>query len=425
MLIWFLAILCFGLLGSGGQVQGGIKMSISLVGLLLATLLAVPLGPLLKPVLPLLGLGHPVWSWCVPPVIVFILIVLAFASLAQYVGHKVWVWYAYKAADDDRLFWERLNRRLGICVGVILGSLYLILIGLLIYVMGYFTVQVKTETGVPFMVRMINSATSDLKGTGLEKIVNSINPVPQSYYDAADAVGLLFQNPDLRQRLADYPLFLTLSERPDIQAMLNDQEFMALAKSPTNNFVSMLNHPTFKGLVNNKELLEIAKQVDPKDLLDFLKTGKSVKYEPEKIVGRWEIDQIGTLNAIRKKSTRTVTELKYLQGVMRVLMTDISFVAGGNNQVLLKGSTRDAAQIVSILSYKLPPNTQPPPLPLRAPPPVPPATNNFKLLASGTWKKDGDAYILTTDGNEAPASVTDSRLTVAVGGQPVVFIRVD
>lgn len=427
MLIWFLAILCFGLLGSGGQVQGAIKMAISLVGLLLAMLLAVPLGPLLKPVLPLLGLGHPVWSWCVPPLIVFIIIVLVFTSVAQTVGHKVWVWYAYKAPDDERLYWERMNRRLGICLGVVQGGIYLVLLGLLIYVMGYFSTQVKSaEEGQSFSIGMLNQAATDLKGTGLEKIVNAINPVPQSYYDSADIVGLLFQNPDLRLRLADYPLFLTLGERPDVQAALADKEFMVIMKSPTNNFIEFINHPTVKTFFNHGEWIALGQQVDPKDLLEFLKTEapktpKSAKYEAEKILGHWQLDQLASLNAIRKKSDRAVNELKYLQGAMRNLMRDVTFVAGANNQTLLQGSIKDAPDLVRWLTYRPPPN---PPQPLRFPTLSP--SNTFKLLAKGTWKKDGDEYNVSLENlGEAVATIKDGKLTVTVSSHPLVFFKLD
>src|SRR5438093_6811805 len=78
MTIWIMAVLLFALFGALGYAKGAIRMVFPLMGLALGTFLAVPLGPLVKPVVPLVGLNNPIWSILLLPVIVFFLIAIIF-----------------------------------------------------------------------------------------------------------------------------------------------------------------------------------------------------------------------------------------------------------------------------------------------------------------------------------------------------------
>ena len=56
MLIWLIAALLFVGFGALGYAKGAIRMIFPLAGLVLGAMLAVPLGPMVKPVVPLVGL---------------------------------------------------------------------------------------------------------------------------------------------------------------------------------------------------------------------------------------------------------------------------------------------------------------------------------------------------------------------------------
>src|SRR5206468_8935338 len=62
MTIWIMAVLLFALFGALGYAKGAIRMIFPLMGLVLGTFLAVPLGPLVKPLVPLVGLKNPIWK---------------------------------------------------------------------------------------------------------------------------------------------------------------------------------------------------------------------------------------------------------------------------------------------------------------------------------------------------------------------------
>jgi hypothetical protein len=78
------------------------------------------------------------------------------------VHHKVAHHYKYRADDVTRLRWERLNERLGACIGVVVGCVWLILLGLGIYIAGYPTVQLSSDDNATGIYRFLNMARRDL-----------------------------------------------------------------------------------------------------------------------------------------------------------------------------------------------------------------------------------------------------------------------
>src|SRR2546430_16937299 len=97
---------------------------------------AVSHGPLVNPVVPLVGLKNPIWSVLLPPVIVFFLIAIIFIVIGFIVHWKVNLYYKYRTDDYHRLAWERLNNRLGVSIGLIAGWAYTILLGRVITLLG-------------------------------------------------------------------------------------------------------------------------------------------------------------------------------------------------------------------------------------------------------------------------------------------------
>jgi len=84
-----MAVLLFAMFGALGYAKGAIRMIFPLIGLALGVFLAVPLGPVVQPLVPLVGLKNPVWSILLPPVIVFFLIAILFIIVGFIVHWKV------------------------------------------------------------------------------------------------------------------------------------------------------------------------------------------------------------------------------------------------------------------------------------------------------------------------------------------------
>ncbi|MBI3876525.1 MAG: CvpA family protein, partial [Verrucomicrobia bacterium] len=182
MTIWLLALFLLGGLGTVGGQQGAVRMSVKLFGVLVAVLMARPLGPTMKPLVALAGIKSPVWSWLLPPVLAFALVLIVFLIIAYFVSSKVEFYFRYSVPDEQRVEFFRLNKRLGQCLGLATGVVYLVVIGVIVLVFGYLTKQVASGKGDSFVMQLLNTAHDDLRSTGLSKIAAAFNPAPPAYF---------------------------------------------------------------------------------------------------------------------------------------------------------------------------------------------------------------------------------------------------
>ncbi len=128
MWIWLLALVLLASLAGLGYRQGAIRVGFSLAGICLGAMLAGPLGKLIQPGLAAVGLKNPALLWVLAPFIIFLLISILFKIVALTVHQKVDVHFKYRGGDLRMVLWERLNRRLGLCLGLLNGAAYLVLI---------------------------------------------------------------------------------------------------------------------------------------------------------------------------------------------------------------------------------------------------------------------------------------------------------
>jgi len=336
MTIWIMAVLLFALFGALGYAKGAIRMVFPLMGLVLGTFLAVPLGPMVKPLVPMVGLTNPIWSILLPPVIVFFLIAMIFIVLGFIVHWKVHLYYKYRTNDYHRLAWERLNKRLGVSIGLIAGSAYTILLGVVISILGYLTVQVSAGENETGLAKNLNQARSDLHSSGLEKTVAAFDPTPENYYLASDILGLVYHNPLLHGRLSTYPPFLALAERQQFQDIAADTEFQNMLATQT-AVGQIINHPKTQAILNDQEIVQQLQQTDLKDLLEYLKTGESPKFADIRILGRWQLEPYATLLQEKKRRSRVTTaEMKLLKQQLEFVKS-YTLVVTPDNNVKLKG----------------------------------------------------------------------------------------
>lgn len=205
MILWSIALFIVICAGVAGYYQGALRAAFSLLGLLLAALLASPLGSLLAPLLAIFGVKNPVMIAFLAPVIGFLVVLVAFMIGAIAVHKKVDTFYKYKASDTQRLLFERMNARVGASVGVANGFIYVLVIGTFVYSLGYLTVQVASSEEDSWSMRLINRVADDMKATGMTKAVAPFMPKSELYYDGADVVANIFHTPLLQRRLANYP----------------------------------------------------------------------------------------------------------------------------------------------------------------------------------------------------------------------------
>ena len=403
MTIWILAILLMAAVALAGWRQGAIRAAITFFGIILAALLASLLGKLFHPLLPHLGASDPVVAWALAPVFGFILGFIPAVVAGRLVHQRVEHFYKYQAGELRQALWQRLNSRLGICVGLLNGAVYFILVSFFIFNLTYWTTQMTaTAATPPALLRLVNSLVDGLQATGFSKTASAVAKLPPNYYKLADLSGLLMQNPQLGPRLAEYPGLTSLWERDDMQALVTDATLTnALAAGAT--LGDIINLPSVQATLQNKDLSQLIWGIvttNLDDLTTYLQTGKSAKYDGELNLGKWEFNPPVTFAWLRQNQPKIpASEM----GAIRALWLQ----AYGRTTVLMTGDNQ--------LFIKNLPKFQPgkPPFQLE----------DWK----GDWSLDGATYTLHVSLNGADkylsATTEGLRLSIKDGKTLLIFDR--
>jgi len=392
-----------------GYRQGAIRVAVSLIGILAATLLALPLAKLVKLLMGSFGVVNPVVLWILGPVIAFVIISAIFKACALPLHQKVDVHYKYHAGDLRLALWERLNSRLGACLGLVNGAAYAILICFGIYILSYWTFQVGSGERDPRGMRILNRMGEDLQKTGFHKVARTLDSLPDSYYRVADLVGLLYFNPLLEARLSRYPAFLSLAERTDFATLGKDSTFtkMRMSKEP---IMELLKYQSVDPMMQNPETVKLVWNTIHENLADlpgYLDTGKSPKYDPQKILGRWRFDVGAAAAAARRaKPNMPSSEMLKLRRWMQLAFAETTIVAMTDGKITLKNL----------------PSVRQPVAPAPGQPPTAPVTVASETL-QGRWKDLDDKYQINFDGkDDIFAKIEGSRLMMTMEGTPLAFV---
>ncbi len=297
MTIWILALVLLASLAALGYRQGAIRVVFSFAGIIFAGLLAAPLGKFFKPLMPHIGIQNPVLIWVLGPPVAFVLVLLLFKIAASFAHHKMEMHFKYHTDVLKLALWERLHRRLGLCLGVLNGTAYFVLICFVLFNLSYCTAQIASSDAQSRTTRLINQLGRDLESTGMNKAARAVATLPESYYKTADLAGLLCQNPQLGDRLAHYPAFLSLLERDDLKQLAQDNTFTSAAQGGV-PIGQLFSDSQVKSILQNKDLINTVwgiLQSNMDDLTGYLKTGQSARYDPEKILGFWDFNTATTV----------------------------------------------------------------------------------------------------------------------------------
>jgi hypothetical protein len=339
MTIWILALVLLAAGAGLGYRQGAIRAMFSFAGIIFAGLLAAAIGKIFKPLLPHVGIHNPTLVWMIAPIEGFVLVLVVFKVAAFFTHRKVEMYYKYKAGDLRLSLWKRLIKRLGACVGLMNGAAYFILFCFVIFNFSYWTVQIASSDQESRMTRLVNQLGRDLQSTGMSKAAKSVATLPENYYKMADLAGLICQNPQVGARLANYPPFLSLLERDDLQQLENDADF-------TNGWAQhapmgqLLNDPQAKAALQNTGLVDTVLgivQTNLPDLTHYLETGISTNYSSEKILGRWEFNPATTVAMVAQtRPNIQSSEMRAIRAQMTQAYAQTVFIAGTDNQAFLK-----------------------------------------------------------------------------------------
>jgi hypothetical protein len=395
MMIWLLALVLLASLAGLGYRQGAIRVACSLAGIIAGLLLAAPLAKLAKVQAGLVAVGvhNPILLWLLPPPIVFVVVLVIFKIVGAVVHRKVALHYKYKSGDLRLARWERMHQRLGLCLGLVNATVYLALICTVIYMFSYWTVQLATSDQDPKSLKILNRLGRDVQSSGMSRVAGALDFMPPVYYQAADLANIIYHTPLIEARLSRYPGFFALGERPEFQALAKDNGFSNLRLSVGNRSVmDLIKYPAIKTMLNNPDMLKLIWKTaapDLQDLRNFLETGRSAKYDGEKILGRWDYD-VNSAIALVGKTEPNITSRQMQEKRLDIArLSKAVLVAAPGGQVFIKN----------------------------APP-----------LNTGSWRKTSGGqyeFRLGGGGGRERSEIDDDHLTLLNETAPLVFKRED
>ncbi len=413
MTIWILALVVLAASIALGHKLGAINAAFTFVGIIFGALLAGPVGGIFKHLLPHVGISNQTAVWAISPIVAFVVVLVLFRVAGHFVHRKVEVFYKYKAGDLRLALWERLNARLGACIGTLNGTAYIVLISFLIFNFSYWTTQVMSSDDESRATKLVKTLGTDLQNTKLDRAAHSLVTMPKNFYELADLAGLISQNiykdkdnpspnPEFVDRLANYPAFISLVERDDLQQLAQNGDFTNAWNSHA-PMGQLLNQPAFKTILQNTELVNIVwgtVQTNLPDLMNYLQTGKSTNYDLVKILGRWDFN-VSTSIAMMRQARPNIpaSEMKVVRALWTHGFVDTTFVAGGDGQAFLK----------NLPDFKN----------------KPPTPETWK----GSWTANDTNYDLSLSSNgenkSMTAQISGTRLTIKDDKNTLIFDRED
>ena len=407
MTIWLIILVLLPSIAAIGYQQGAIRAGFSFIGIVLGVILAALAGKIFNPLLGIFGVTSPLLLWALPPMLGFLL-VLTLVKVGGFLAHqKVDVHYKYKASDLRLTLWERMNSRLGGCLGLLNGVAYIVVFSMCVHALSYWTVQLASTEGDSKALRLVNKLGRDLQSTGMARVGRAASSISDNYYDTADITGLIFQNSLLEARLIRYPGLLSLGERAEFQTLGQDTTF-AETRIKGGAISEVLQNPSAKAIFDNGELIRLTLSTlkpDLKDLGYFLTNG--VSQNPaysDPILGRWRFDSSGTMLAYRRlKPNIAGGEAARIRAWMHERFAKCVVVAAPDKTLAIK----------SFAPGKLLPGF--------------PSAAELKNL-KGEWKVDGTtSYEFTLEGgtDKRTAKFEGNRLMIQGEGAAIAFTKED
>ncbi len=350
MLIWVVAILLAALAALIGYFMGGIRTAICLLGTIVAGYLATTVGGWVAGLVPLVGFKSPLSQIYLPPVFGFLIVSLVFTILAFVIFQLVERRVRYRLDEYRYARWRRLSRRTGAAIGAVLGTAWLVLLSIAVYVPAYASTQLAGTEESSGLLRLANRYAQDMEKTGMLEVVERYQPASDEHYHAANILGLVYHNPSIHERLASYPPFVAMAQREEIGELGRDPEVVGLLQSRA-GMAEILAHPRIQAVAGDPELVANLRALDLADLESYLRTGDSKYFRDEPILGRWRLNPRRSIAAMKRVSTEVLppTELNQLRRALNLYLEEMIAGFTMENRVLLKVTPRDVVKLMEMV----------------------------------------------------------------------------
>ena len=345
MWIYLLIGLLFLILALEGYFKGGINGVITLLGVILAINFSDSFGGL--------AFGwftegkwpidvNPFWHRAMPILFGFISLVLIFA-IAGFVVSMIVRKRLSDRWDEFQLDnFKIMNRKLGVCIGMVTPLIYSVMMLSIIYSLGNFTVPFKQDSGDEGLLAKLNQARIQLDDTPFLGIAAAYDKTPELHYEVRNLLMKIWDDrgKKLQDLLTAYPGFYALAEESEIKSLIGSEGSDSSSEDSGDSYADdsyavsdegsgtgeslyemwksgdsltleqILSNSDVVNAINNR--YEELKAIEPgskeeKKLLDFMndleqffETGQSDLYGRYRIVGRWKFAKNASLRATKE-----------------------------------------------------------------------------------------------------------------------------
>ena len=421
--MWITAIVLVIVCAILGYRAGATRALFAFFGIIIAACAAVPLTPAFAWIFPIIGFKNELVGAFGGPIIAFAVVSLFVQGIGQFAHRKIDYHFRYNRHDAERAVWEVMHRRLGATIGVMNGTAYFVVIAIIVFVFGYFTVQTGAGENTSKVLSILGKAGEDLQATKMDKVVAPFNPAPEKYFDGSDVAGLLYHNRNLVDRLYNYPVFAAMSEEPVYNDLGKDRELQALVKGNA-GLNEILAHPKVEEVVSNTPLAKTVMELDLKDLSKYLETGVSEKFGQQKLLGHWGYDEHATLQLNKKLKPDVGAQVWFrMKNELTQRFDNAVFTAFYDNKAKLLLATNMDGKASPTRAIPPPPNA---PQGTRTNYVALWANTNALYSATGKWSENGPNYFVSLGNPKngtatSEAKIEGDRLTFQFGGGALAF----
>ncbi|MDP6892316.1 MAG: CvpA family protein [Verrucomicrobiota bacterium] len=361
MWIYLLIGLLFLILALEGYFKGGINGAITLLGVVLAINFSDSFG----------GLAfswftdgkwpidvNPFWHRAMPTLFGFIALVLIFAIAGIVVSMIVRKRLSDRWDEFQLNNFKRMNRKLGLCTGLVTALIYSVMMLSIIYRLGNFTVPLKQDSGDKGLLAKLNEARVQLDDTPFLGIAAAYDKTPELHYEVRNLLMLIWDDrgKKLQDLLTAYPGFYALAEESEIKSLIGSEDESDSSSEDSYSDDSYASSDeesgsgeslyemwksgdslTLEQILSNSDVVaainnryEELKAIEPgskeaKKLLKFMgdiekffETGQSNLYGRDRIVGRWKFARNASLRATKENyvDVSSVEEMRAIGGRM-------------------------------------------------------------------------------------------------------------
>ena len=311
--------------------------------------------------------GHPLAAWFPDSMFYMELVLVLFVFYLIGWGTGFWVrskidfWLKHIGTELQRMTWTYLNHGVGLFVGLIVSTIFVLIFAVGAYAPGYLSTQTTPgETGQPWGINYLNSFSRGMKETGLDKIASRWDKTPRKYFEACDLAGLILNNPSVMYRVRNYAPIYAIQERSEIADLLKDDGFNQALNSKAGGW-TIFNNSLVLAFLNSGTFSELRDQLDLNDFTNYLTTGKTPLFDSLKILGEWELDvnQV-ILMAKKNKPDITYREMKFLATILNTYFSDAVLRATLDKKLVVREVVSTMSDLVDTLSNPSQPKIMPP-----------------------------------------------------------------